>query len=53
MTAPKPHDPRALRVTPEEVERQVTEILGESPSTLAEEAEQLARAHDVVHNALQ
>ncbi|WP_169747265.1 hypothetical protein [Corynebacterium epidermidicanis] len=53
MTAPVPHDPRQPQFTPEKVDAEVATILNEPTSTLVEEAEQLARAHEVVHQALQ
>ncbi len=53
MTAPKPHDPRRPGVTPAEVDQRVSQILGEPAASLADEAEQLEAAHDVLHQALQ
>lgn len=50
---PVPHDPRQPRVTPEEVAAQVNEILSEDAEDLAAEADQLSRAHAVLHEALQ
>lgn len=49
----KPHDPRQPRVSPEQMRHEVTEILGERPADLGEEAAQLSRAHQVLFDALQ
>lgn len=49
----KPHDPRRLRATPEQLRHEVTDILGERPADLSEEADQLSRAHQVLFDALQ
>lgn len=51
--APIPHDPRKPKFTPAEVDEAVAQVLSEPTTTLKEEAEALARAHDIVHNALQ
>lgn len=53
VPAPVPHDPRAPRVSPEELSRRVEEALGAEASTLREELEQLNRAHDLLNDALQ
>ncbi|AKE41149.1 Uncharacterised protein [Corynebacterium kutscheri] len=53
MSAPIPGDPRALSVTPEKLQEQVEEVLGESFSSLEEEADILERAHNVLAQALQ
>lgn len=53
LTAPLPRDPRRPSTTPEEVTAAVEAILSEPADTLKDEAEQLARAHDIVHRALQ
>ncbi|MGV0331150.1 hypothetical protein [Corynebacterium macginleyi] len=50
--AVKPHDFRAVK-EPEEVDSEMWGILGEDAPTLAEEVEQLDRAHSVLRNALQ
>ena len=48
----KPHDFRAVK-EPEEVDSEISTILGEDAPTLAEEVDQLDRAHSVLRNALQ
>lgn len=53
MTAPKPHDPHAARVTLDDVDKRINEILEEAPGDLVAEAEQLERAHQVLSDALQ
>ena len=53
MPAPKPHDPRAPRVTPDEVDQRVADILREDADELEAEKDQLERAHAVLHDALQ
>lgn len=53
MTAPKPHDPRQLQTTPEQLEESLVGILREEPDDLAGEVEQLERAHEVLRRALQ
>ncbi|WP_181896860.1 hypothetical protein [Corynebacterium senegalense] len=53
MSVPVPHDPRAPRVSPEELSRRVEETLGTEEPTLREELEQLNRAHDLLNDALQ
>ncbi|WP_288833433.1 hypothetical protein [uncultured Corynebacterium sp.] len=53
MSALVPHDPRAPRVSPEELSRRVEETLGAEEPTLREELEQLNRAHDLLNDALQ
>lgn len=40
-------------MSPGDVEKQLAEILGEQAADLAEETEQLTRAHAVLHRALQ
>lgn len=42
-----------VRPDPADVDKQVADILGEPTQNLAEEAEQLTRAHAVLHRALQ
>lgn len=42
-----------VRPRPEDVEKQVAEILSENATTPAAEADQLTRAHAVLHRALQ
>lgn len=51
--APIPRDPRKPATTPESIDDAVAQVLSEPTSSLKEEAEALARAHDIVHNALQ
>lgn len=53
MTTPRPHDPRLPRVSPADVEKRLAEVLDQPAGTLAEEAAQLERAHEVLHDALQ
>lgn len=53
MPAPKPRDPRAPRVSAEDLTRAVEAILAEPVEDLAAEADQLSRAHAVLHDALQ
>lgn len=53
MPAPKPRDPRAPRVSAEDLTRSVEAILAEPAEDLAAEADQLSRAHAVLHDALQ
>lgn len=53
MSVPLPQDPRRTRVSPADVEKQLNAILGENPASLAEETDQLERAHAVLHEALQ
>ncbi len=53
VSVPVPHDPRAPRVSPEELSRRVEETLGTEEPTLREELEQLNRAHDLLNDALQ
>lgn len=50
--AVKPHDFRAVK-KPAEVDSKIWGILGEDATTLAEEVEQLDKAHSVLRNALQ
>ncbi|MDO5511582.1 hypothetical protein [Corynebacterium sp.] len=42
-----------VRARPEDVDKHVSEILSESPASLAAEADQLTRAHAVLQRALQ
>lgn len=51
--APIPHDPRQPKVTPEQLDEAVAAVLSEPVESLTEEATVLARAHDIVHSALQ
>ncbi|AIU32619.1 MULTISPECIES: hypothetical protein [Corynebacterium] len=53
METPKPHDPRLQGVDPDEVKSELENILSETPTDLAAESELLARAHEVLHSALQ
>lgn len=53
VTAPKPHDPRAPRVSVEDLREQVREVLSEPTEDLAAELEQLSKTHALLHNALQ
>ena len=52
MVAPKPRDPRQPEVSPDQVRRQVAEVLGQPAESLQAEAQLLARAHDIVQDAL-
>lgn len=52
MVAPKPRDLRQPEVSPDQVRRQVAEVLGQPAESLQAEAKLLARAHDIVQNAL-
>lgn len=45
--------PSSTGVTPDEVKNELEKILSETPSDLAAESELLARAHEVLHSALQ
>ena len=49
---PIPRDPRGVHTSPEEVSQRSAEILDEPADTLAEEADQLHRAHAVLNHAL-
>lgn len=51
--APVPGDPGTSRTTPEQLRASLDAVLGEATATLAEEAGQLARAHQILHDALQ
>lgn len=53
METPKPHDPRQQGIEPDEVKSELENILSETPTDLAAESELLARAHEVLHSALQ
>ena len=53
VSAPKPHDPRAPRVTAEELGEEFAEVLSEPAGDLAAELEQLSKAHALLHQALQ
>lgn len=53
VSAPKPHDPRAPRVTAEELEEEFAAVLSEPADDLAAELEQLSKAHALLHQALQ
>ncbi|MCK7641310.1 hypothetical protein JIM95_000015 [Corynebacterium sp. CCM 8835] len=48
-----PGDPGTSRTTPEQLRASLDAVLGEATATLAEEAGQLARAHQILHDALQ
>lgn len=50
--APIPRDPRAPKVSAEEVTERVESILAEPTDGLAEEVDALTRAHAVLHEAL-
>ena len=52
VSAPKPHDPRTTQHSPQEVRERVEAILAEPADSLLDEASQLARAHDVLSDAL-
>lgn len=49
---PKPHDPRRASITPDELHSRVDSLLSRVPSTMKEELEQLAAAHEVLAEAL-
>ncbi|QYH19781.1 hypothetical protein JKI95_01035 [Corynebacterium aquatimens] len=56
MSAPKPGDPRAPRFSTEDLadlQTRYEAILAAPADTLAEEADQLSRAHALLANALQ
>ncbi|MBI9000360.1 hypothetical protein M0E87_10655 [Corynebacterium sp. CCM 9185] len=53
LGGPLPGDPGASRMTPEQLATSLDAVLGEAPATLAEEADQLTRAHQILHDALQ
>lgn len=53
MSRPIPRDPRALHTDPSQVDAAVAEILGQPVDGLAEEVEQLEKAHEVLRDALQ
>lgn len=48
----KPHDPRQPGISPAEVEQQLQTILDREVTELAEHAEQLRQAHEVLYAAL-
>ncbi|MCG7289158.1 MULTISPECIES: hypothetical protein [unclassified Corynebacterium] len=50
--APIPRDPRAPKVSAEEVTERVESILAEPTEGLAAEVDALTRAHAVLHEAL-
>lgn len=50
--APIPRDPRAPKVSAEEVTRRVEDILAEPTDDLAAEVDALTRAHAVLNEAL-
>ncbi len=50
--APKPHDPRRAGISPEDLRSKVDSVLSRVPSTIRDELEQLAEAHDVLAEAL-
>lgn len=50
--APIPRDPRATKVSAEEVTQRVESILAEATDGLAAEVDALTRAHAVLHEAL-
>ena len=50
--APIPRDPRAPKVSADEVTQRVTSILAEPTDNLADEVDALTRAHAVLHEAL-
>ena len=49
---PIPRDPRAVRITAEEVTDRISAILAEPAADLVAEADALARAHAVLREAL-
>ncbi|MCK7674612.1 hypothetical protein [Corynebacterium pygosceleis] len=50
---PRPGDHTVTRITPEQLGESLDAVLGEQASTLAQEADQLTRAHQILHDALQ
>lgn len=50
--APIPRDPRAAKVSAEEVTQRVEAILAEPTDDLVSEVDALTRAHAVLHEAL-
>ncbi|WKD57722.1 hypothetical protein CAPI_05870 [Corynebacterium capitovis DSM 44611] len=52
MSSPRPRDPRAPRISPGEIEQRISSILAEDCANLAEEIDQLNRAHSILHEAL-
>lgn len=50
--APIPRDPRAPKVSADEVTERVETILAEPTDSLADEVDALTRAHAVLHEAL-
>lgn len=50
--APIPRDPRAAKMSADEVSQRVEAILAEPTEGLAAEVDALARAHAVLHEAL-
>lgn len=50
--APIPRDPRAAKISADEVSRRVEAILAEPVEDLAAEVDALARAHSVLREAL-
>ncbi|MHA2788905.1 hypothetical protein ACXZ66_07150 [Corynebacterium sp. S7] len=53
MSAPKPQDPRATGISPEELTAEFEEILAQSTHSLADEAQVLGQAHALLNDALQ
>ncbi|WP_018295435.1 hypothetical protein [Corynebacterium lubricantis] len=53
MSAPKPHDPRATGISPDQLTAQFEEILAQPTHSLADEAEVLGQAHTLLNEALQ
>ena len=53
MLVPKPHDPNAPAITPDELADELAEVFSEQPADLAAEADQLERAHQVLQRGLQ
>lgn len=49
---PRPRDPRQVAVSADEVTRQFEAALSQDPADAGDEAEMLARAHAVLHDAL-
>ena len=53
MSSPKPRDPQRPKITPADVDAELSEVLAEPASDLAAVTAQLEVAHDVLHRALQ
>lgn len=53
MVAPKPRDPAQPSLTPEELSQRIDDALQHPANDLADEAEQLEKAHRILSDALQ